>query len=103
MQRQLEIVLALAGSPKLLLLDEPMAGLSAAETHLASDIILQLDRSVTVLLIEHDLGAAFRIADRVTAEGRVVAEGTPDEIRTDATLRRIYMGAPAASGGAGRG
>ena len=105
MQRQLEIVLALAGSPKLLLLDEPMAGLSAAETHLASDIILQLERSVTVLLIEHDLAASFRIADRVTAmaEGRVVAEGTPDEIRTDATLRRIYKGAPAASGGAVRG
>jgi branched-chain amino acid transport system ATP-binding protein len=87
------------------LLDEPMAGLSAAETHLASDIILQLDRSVTVLLIEHDLAAAFRIADRVTAmaEGRVVAEGTPDEIRKEATLRRIYMGAPAANGGAARG
>jgi branched-chain amino acid transport system ATP-binding protein len=104
-QRQLEIVLALAGSPKLLLLDEPMAGLSVAETHLASDIILHLDRSVTVLLIEHDLAAAFRIADRVTAmvEGRVVAEGTPDEIRTEAMLRQIYMGAPAANGGAVHG
>jgi branched-chain amino acid transport system ATP-binding protein len=95
-QRQLEIVLALAGSPKLLLLDEPMAGLSAAETHLASDIILQL--------IEHDLVAAFRIVDRVTAmaEGRVVAEGTPDEIRKEATLRRIYMGAPAPNNGGAR-
>ena len=93
-QRQLEIVLALAGKPKLLLLDEPMAGLSAGETHLASDIILKLDRAVTVLLIEHDLAAAFRIADRVSAmsEGRVMVEGTPDEIRTEATLRRIYMG-----------
>ena len=94
-QRQLEIVLALAGKPKLLLLDEPMAGLSAGETHLASDIILKLDRAVTVLLIEHDLAAAFRIADRVSAmsEGRVIAEGTPDEMRREATLRRIYMGA----------
>jgi branched-chain amino acid transport system ATP-binding protein len=103
--RQLEIVLALAGSPRLLLLDEPMAGLSAGETHLASDIILGLDRAVTVLLIEHDLAAAFRIADRVTAmaEGRVVAEGTPAEIRTDATLRRIYGGAPSVGNGAGRG
>jgi len=72
-----------------------MAGLSAGETHLASDIILKLDRAVTVLLIEHDLAAAFRIADRVSAmsEGRVIAEGTPDEMRREATLRRIYMGA----------
>jgi branched-chain amino acid transport system ATP-binding protein len=94
-QRQLEIVLALAGQPKLLLLDEPMAGLSAGEKHLASDIILQLDRAITVLLIEHDLAAAFRVADRVSAmsEGRVIAEGTPEEMRREATLRRIYMGA----------
>jgi ABC transporter substrate binding protein/ABC transporter family protein len=106
-QRQLEIVLALAGNPKLLLLDEPMAGLSASETHLASDIILNLDRAITVLLIEHDLAAAFRIADRVTAmdQGRVVAEGTPDEIRKESSLKRIYMGAGAAASknGAARG
>ena len=106
-QRQLEIVLALAGNPKLLLLDEPMAGLSASDTYLASDIILNLDRAITVLLIEHDLAAAFRIADRVTAmdQGRVVAEGTPDEIRKESSLRRIYMGAGAAApkNGAARG
>lgn len=92
-QRKLEIVLALAGSPKLLLLDEPMAGLSAAETHLTSDIVLALDRSITVLLIEHDLAAAFLIADRVTAldRGRIVAEGTPDEIRGEASLNEIYL------------
>ncbi len=106
-QRQLEIVLALAGNPKLLLLDEPMAGLSASETHLASDVILNLDRAITVLLIEHDLASAFRIADRVTAmdQGRVVAEGTPDEIRKESSLTRIYMGAGAAApkNGATRG
>jgi branched-chain amino acid transport system ATP-binding protein len=104
-QRQLEIVLALAGNPKLILLDEPMAGLSAAETHLASNIILQLDRAISVLLIEHDLAAAFRIADRVTAmnEGRVVAEGTPDEIRKDSSLERIYMGPPVRTNGAPHG
>jgi len=88
-QRQLEIVL------------------SASETHLASDIILNLDRAITVLLIEHDLAAAFRIADRVTAmdQGRVVAEGTPDEIRKESSLKRIYMGAGAAApkDGASRG
>lgn len=93
-QRRLELVLALAGSPKLLLLDEPMSGLSAAETHLVTDIIRNLDRSVTVLLIEHDLSAAFRIADWITAlhQGRVVAEGTPEEIRQESKLREIYLG-----------
>ncbi len=98
-QRQLEIVMALACEPRLLLLDEPMAGLSAAETHLATDIILNLDRSITVLLIEHDLAAAFKIADRITAmdQGKIVAEGTPDEIRQEGNLKKIY-----ASGGAAR-
>lgn len=92
-QRQLEIVLALASNPKLLLLDEPMAGLSASETHLATDIIRSLDRSVTVLLIEHDLAAVFRIADSITAmdRGQIVAEGTPDEIRGQSKLQSIYM------------
>ena len=98
-QRQVEIVLALAGNPKLLLLDEPMAGLSAAETHLAIDIIRNLDRAITVLLIEHDLDAAFRIADRITAldQGRIVADGPTAEIRNEAALQRIYLrGAPTA-------
>ena len=92
-QRQLEIVLALAGEPRILLLDEPMAGLSAAETHLATDIIMKLERSITILLIEHDLEAAFRIADWITAldQGRIVAEGTPAEIRKEAHLQRIYL------------
>jgi branched-chain amino acid transport system ATP-binding protein len=82
-QRQLEIVMALAGNPQLLLLDEPMVGLSAAETARTVDMILGLDRSITVLLVEHDLAAAFSIADRVTAmdQGRIVADGTPDELR----------------------
>jgi branched-chain amino acid transport system ATP-binding protein len=96
-QRQLEIVMALAGEPRLLLLDEPMAGLSAAETAITADMIRSLDRSITVLLIEHDLTAAFAIADRVTAmdRGRIVADGTPDELRSGSLLTGIV-----ATGGA---
>jgi branched-chain amino acid transport system ATP-binding protein len=93
-QRQLEIVLALAGDPTVLLLDEPMAGLSAKETHLAIDIIRELDRSITVLAIEHDLAAAFAIADWVTAmdRGRVIADGPPERIRDAAELGQLYTG-----------
>jgi branched-chain amino acid transport system ATP-binding protein len=100
-QRQLEIVLALAGQPRLLLLDEPMAGLSAEETHRVTDIILGLERSLTVVMIEHDLAAAFRIADRVSAmdEGRIIAEGPPALLRGDAQLQRIYARGGAAPGG----
>lgn len=105
-QRQLEIVMALAGAPKLLMLDEPTAGLSAMETHLAADIIMKLDRSITILLIEHDLPTAFRLADSVTAmdQGRIVAEGTPAEIRKEASINRIYMrGSALAQPGGGAG
>jgi branched-chain amino acid transport system ATP-binding protein len=92
-QRQLDMVLALAGKPRVLMLDEPLAGLSASEARLAADFIAGLDRSITVLLIEHDLAAAFRIADTITAmdQGRIIASGTPDEIRGDARLRGIYL------------
>ena len=91
-QRRLEIVLALAGTPRLLLLDEPMAGLSIAEIHQAVEMILALDRSITVLMIEHDLAAAFRVADCVTAmdRGRIVASGTPESIRSKTILQQIY-------------
>ena len=94
MQRQLEIVMALAGEPRLLLLDEPMAGLSTAETTLTVDMIRSLDRSITVLLVEHDLAAAFSIADRVTAmdRGIIVADGTPDELNRGSLLTGIVAG-----------
>ncbi len=93
-QRQLEIVMALANKPRLLLLDEPTAGLSPAETTLVTRLVSLLPRDVTVLFIEHDMDVAFKIADRITVlnQGRIVAEGAPAEIRADAGIREIYFG-----------
>ena len=93
-QRQLEIVMALAGTPKLLLLDEPTAGLSIAETSLVIDLVARVPREVTVLFIEHDMDVAFGLADRITVmnQGRVIADGAPAAIRADPEIRRIYFG-----------
>ena len=93
-QRQLEIVMALANRPRVLLLDEPTAGLSAAETASVGALIAALPRDITVLFIEHDMDVAFRIADRITVlnQGRVIADGAPDAIRADTGIREIYFG-----------
>jgi branched-chain amino acid transport system ATP-binding protein len=93
-QRELEILMALAGSPRLLLLDEPTAGLSTAETHLVVDIVQRLDPSITILLIEHDLDVAFELASRVMVlhQGRLLLEGTPAEVRGNAQVAEIYLG-----------
>jgi branched-chain amino acid transport system ATP-binding protein len=93
-QRQLEIVLALAGRPRLLLLDEPTAGLSPAETHLVTQLVAGLDPRITVLLIEHDMDVAFQVAQRVTVMhfGRVLAEGTVEEVRRNPEVQAIYLG-----------
>ncbi len=93
-QRQLEIGLALAGKPRLLLLDEPTAGLSPAESRLMADLLAGLDRAVTVLMIEHDMDIALALASRVTVlhQGRVIADGSRDEIRSDPQVREIYLG-----------
>lgn len=93
-QRQLEIVLALAGNPKLLLLDEPTAGLGPAETQLVTRIVRTVDASITVLLIEHDMDVAFDVAQRITVLhfGRVLAEGTVDEIRHNPEVQATYLG-----------
>jgi len=93
-RRQLEVGLALATDPKLILLDEPCAGLSPTERKQMMDLIAGLDPGVTVLLIEHDMDIALRVADRVTVmnEGEVVAEGNPDQIRSNELVQRIYMG-----------
>ena len=90
--------MALAGAPRLLLLDEPAAGLSAAELDLLRDLLAELPRTVTVLLVEHRLDLVFALADTVTvlSEGRPVDSGTPAEITASQAVRRVYAGAPPA-------
>ena len=94
-QRQVELILALATQPRVLLLDEPTAGLSPAETASVAALIEHFPRDVTILLIEHDMDVALELADRVTVlhQGRVLAEGTTDEMRKDARVTEIYLGA----------
>jgi branched-chain amino acid transport system ATP-binding protein len=94
-QRQLEIALALAGRPRVLLLDEPTAGLSPAESRLMAGLLGRLDPAITVLMIEHDMDIALELSPRVTVlhYGRVIADGSRDEVRTDPQVREIYLGA----------
>ena len=93
-QRQVELILALAGSPRVLLLDEPTAGLSPAETAAVVAMIRRFSRDITVLLIEHDMDVALELADRVIVlhQGRVLAAGTTEEIRRDPRVAEIYLG-----------
>lgn len=93
-RRQLELAVALAQAPTVLLLDEPTAGMSPAETERIVTLIGALDRSLTVLIVEHDMDVVFRVADRITVlhEGRSIAEGTPDEIRGDTQVHDVYLG-----------
>lgn len=93
-RRQLELALALAQAPTVLLLDEPTAGMSPAETERIAALIASLDRSLTLLIVEHDMDVVFRLADRITVlhEGRTIAEGTPDEIRGDTQVHDVYLG-----------
>ena len=93
-QRRLEVALALACRPRLLLLDEPLAGMGAEEAQAMIELIAQLKGRVTILLVEHDMDAVFRLADVVSVlvSGRVIATGTPQAIRDDAEVRRAYLG-----------
>ena len=93
-QRALELAMALATKPQLLLLDEPMAGTGPEESARMVALIEQLARHVTILLVEHDIEAVFRLADRISVlvNGRMICTGTPDEIRNDAGVRRAYLG-----------
>jgi branched-chain amino acid transport system ATP-binding protein len=94
-QRQIEVALALAGQPRLLLLDEPTAGLSPAETHSLTLRLKKLDPSITVLLIEHDMDVAFEFAEKITVlhQGKLLAEGSKEEIKGNSTVQQIYLGA----------
>lgn len=92
--RQLEIAMALATQPGLLLLDEPMAGMGADESARMIDILRALRASKTMLLIEHDMDVVFALAERITVlvYGRVIASGSPGEIRADESVKRAYLG-----------
>jgi branched-chain amino acid transport system ATP-binding protein len=92
--RQVAIAMALAAEPKALMLDEPASGLSRGERQLLTEILLGLDREITLILIEHDMDIALNVAERVTMmhDGRVIVEGTPAEIRANETVHDLYLG-----------
>jgi len=94
-QRQLELALALVGNPRVLLLDEPAAGLSAGERVLMAELIRALPSTLTMVLIEHDMDLAMGLVERVTCLhfGRVIAEGEPDHIRENEMVQEVYLGA----------
>jgi branched-chain amino acid transport system ATP-binding protein len=94
--RQLEIAMALATRPRLLLLDEPMAGMGPEESARMVGLLRVLKQELTILLIEHDMEAVFALADRITVlvYGRVIATGTPAAIRANEEVRKAYLGTP---------
>ncbi len=94
-QRQLEIALALAAEPRVLLLDEPTAGLSPGESQLMAGLLRRLDPAMTLLIIEHDMDIALELAEHVTVlhYGRVIADGPREAVKADPLVREIYLGA----------
>ena len=93
-QRQLEVGMARAADPQLMMLDEPAAGLSRAERVKLTELLLQLDPAITLILIEHDMDVALRVAEWVTMmhDGKVIVEGTPAEIRANELVHDLYLG-----------
>src|SRR4029079_13242588 len=93
-QRQLEVAMARAVDPRLMLLDEPASGLSRGERVALTDLLLQIDKILTLILIEHDMDVALRVAQSVTMmhDGRKIVEGTPDEIRANELVHELYLG-----------
>jgi len=100
-RRQLEIAMALASDPRLLLLDEPMAGMGPDESRRMIELLRALVPAHAILLVEHDMDAVFALAERVTVlvYGRVIASGAPDAVRADEKVRRAYLGDEAVVGG----
>ena len=96
-QRQLEIAITLASAPKVLLLDEPLAGMGPEESERMVTLLQGLARDHAILLIEHDMDFVFRVADRLTVlvEGRVLATGAPADVRANSAVQTAYLGAPA--------
>lgn len=94
-RRQLEVALVLACEPRLVLFDEPTAGMSAAETTRFLELVEGLPRAITTVVVEHDLDVVFRLADRISvlAAGRLIADGSPEEVRADAAVNEAYLGA----------
>jgi len=95
-QRKLEVILGLASKPKILLLDEPTAGLGKDETNLLINSIRELLKDIIVLMIEHDMQVAFNIAERIIVlhHGQIIADGKPDEVRMSPGVREAYLGIP---------
>jgi branched-chain amino acid transport system ATP-binding protein len=94
-RRQLELALVMASQPRVLLLDEPAAGLAPGERGRLAETIAAVDRTVSVVLIEHDMNVALRVADHVTVlnRGRIIVEGPPDAVQRNGQVREVYLGA----------
>ena len=92
-QRNLEIGIALATEPKLLCLDEPTAGMSAAETHDTMQLVRRIGKDLTILIVEHDMQVVMELADRITVlhYGEVLAEGAPAEIQQNPRVQEVYL------------
>jgi branched-chain amino acid transport system ATP-binding protein len=92
--RQLEVAMALATEPRLLLLDEPMAGMGVEESQRMIGLLRRLKQAKTIILVEHDMDAVFRLADRISVlvYGRVIATGAPEAIKMNEEVRKAYLG-----------